>query len=155
MYLLESELSSLIEDERVRSLLEPELLNDDTYYFYLNDLELALADTLAESRYLIPRSVGSAGSLSIDDTITEFLGSLESNFLLNFRMKPESFSLSFLNKEAMITGVSSLWGRLVAVLGGQSFSQQVAVTLYVLGSASGLLENKEAAQCSQGGQGIP
>ena len=98
MYLLESELSSLIEDERVRSLLEPELLNDDTYHFYLNDLELALADTLAESRYLSPRSVGSAGCLSTDGTVPlrKFLGPLESSFLVN---EAESFSLNFLNKE--------------------------------------------------------
>ena len=67
-FLLESELSSLIEDEVVRSLLEPELLDDDIYHIHLNDL-LTLADTLAELRYLVPRSIE-----SIDDAITEFLG---------------------------------------------------------------------------------
>jgi hypothetical protein len=89
--LFESELSSTIKDELVKSLLEPKLLNDDTYYHsYLDEL-LALADTLAGIRYVIPRSVGSAGRLSIDNTITEFLNFPESSFLVNFRMMPESF----------------------------------------------------------------
>ena len=62
-------------------------LNDDAYHAYLDEL-LALADTLAGSRYLIPRSVGSAGRLSIDDAIMEFLHFPESGFLVNFRMMP-------------------------------------------------------------------
>ena len=69
---------------------QPELLTDDTYHFFVDDL-LTLADTLAELRYLLPRSVGSAGRLSIDDTIGEFLDYPESSFLVNFRMRPESF----------------------------------------------------------------
>ena len=139
--LLESELSSLIKDEVVRSLLEPELLNDSTYHIYLDEL-VTLADTLASLRYLIPRSVGSAGRLSIDDTITEFLNYPESGFLVNFRMKPESFwaLVEILEQK----GGDDYWcQQSIGPLGGSTgrpVFQQVAVALYVLGSAGNSLE---------------
>jgi DDE superfamily endonuclease len=140
-FLAENELSSLIEDEVVKSLLEPELLNDDAYHAYLDEL-LALADTLAGSRYLIPRSVGSAGRLSIDDAIMEFLHFPESGFLVNFRMMPQSFwALVELLEQK---GDGDYWGqRSAGPLGGNTgrpVFQQVAVALYVLGSAGGSLE---------------
>jgi DDE superfamily endonuclease len=139
--LLESELSSLIEDELIRSLLEPALLDDDIYHFHLHDL-VTLADNLANSRYLIPRSVGSAGRLPIDDTITEFLNFPESSFLVNFRMKPESFwALVELLEQR---GGEDYWHqRSVGTVGGgtgRPVFQQVAAALYVLGSAGTSLE---------------
>ena len=45
--LFESELSPTIKDELVKSLLEPRLLNDDTYHSSLDELlELAYWDTI-------------------------------------------------------------------------------------------------------------
>lgn len=144
--LIERELNSLIKVELIRSLLNPALLDDEFYHLHLSDL-VAIADTLANSRYLIPRSVGSAGRLPTDDTITEFLNFPESSFLENFRMKPESFwaLVELLGQR----GGDDYWcQRSVGPAGGSTgrpVSHQVAAALYVLGSADTSLERTRIA----------
>ena len=88
-FLPENELSSLIRDELIRSLL-PDPLNDAVYHNHLSDLP-TLAELFSGLQYLNPRSIGSAGRLPIAGVITEFLNYPESSFLVKFRMTPESF----------------------------------------------------------------
>jgi hypothetical protein len=138
-FLLENELSSRTRDELIRSLLlpdGPDLLNDTVYHNHLTDL-LALAELLAGLRYLNPRSIGSAGRLPIADIITEFLNYPEEDgFLANFRVTPESFwaLVELLDHWHQNSGGDRGGGP------GRPAFQQIAVALYVLGSAGGTFE---------------
>jgi hypothetical protein len=132
---------NLSDPQIVRSLLLPDLLNDTVYHNHLSDL-LALAEVLAGLRYLNPRSIGSAGRLPIADIITEFLKYPEDGFLVNFRVTPESF---WAPVELLETrGGDDHWhqnsgGDRGGGPGRPAF-QQIAVALYVLGSAGGTFE---------------
>jgi hypothetical protein len=79
--------------------------------------------------------------LPIDDAISEFLNFPESSFLVNFRMKPES---SWALIELLeLEGGNDYWCQNSGQAGGNSgrpVFQQVAVALYVLGSAGASLE---------------
>ena len=140
-YLFEKKLRSIIKDELIRPLIEPVLLDDAVYHNHLSDL-VALADAIASLRYFNPRSIGSAGRLPINDVIAEFLNYPESPFLVNFRMMPESFWALVELLESK--GSGDYWHQnSVGAAGGnpgRPVFQQIAVALYVLGSAGGTLE---------------
>jgi hypothetical protein len=80
--------------------------------------------------------------LPIDDAISEFLNFPESSFLVNFRMKPESFWA--LIELLELKGGNDYWcqnsGQAGGGNSGRPVFQQVAVALYVLGSAGATLE---------------
>ena len=139
--MLQSGLNSLIEVEVIRSLQDPALLDDADYHTRLNEI-LILAQSIATLRYLNPRSVGSAGRLSIHDAITEFLNFPEDGFLVNFRMLPERFWALVEMLEAR--GGGDYWHtHPLSAAGGSSgrpVYQQVAIALYILGSAGASFE---------------
>jgi DDE superfamily endonuclease len=138
---LKTKLRSLIKAEVLRSILDPALFDNAAYHGYLGDLR-TLAKALTSIRYLSPRSIGSAGRLPIGDVIGEFLRYPESGFLVNFRMKPDSFwaLVELLERK----GGDNYWCQNSSSAAGGSpgrpVFQQVAVALYVLGSAGATLE---------------